>query len=86
MVVPTVESPISAGVTLRSQVSGKLVCREACSDVSQTAVSLLTNRSSPDQTGNFIQRLSALASHRGDEVALPVPIIGSMPKSQTMNL
>lgn len=43
MTVPTGESPLSAGITPRSQASGKLVCREACSEVSQTTMSVLTN-------------------------------------------
>ena len=48
--VPKGESPVSAGVVPGSQVSGKLVHREVCSEVSQTAVSVLTNR-------NYIRRL-----------------------------
>ena len=37
-------SPVSRGVVTPSQASGKLVCCEASSEVSQTAVSVLTNR------------------------------------------
>ena len=47
---PMGESPVSAGVPDKSgqavpgsQTSGKLVHREVCSEVSQTAVSVLTN-------------------------------------------
>jgi len=46
MVVPTGESPLSAGVVTRSQASGKVVYRKVCTEVSQTAVSVLTNRNS----------------------------------------
>ncbi len=48
--VPKGESPVSVGVVPGSQASGKLVHREVCSEVSQTAVSVLTNR-------NYIRRL-----------------------------
>ncbi|SHM83506.1 hypothetical protein SAMN04488057_1042 [Cyclobacterium lianum] len=51
MPVPISRHPLCAGVVTRSKASGKacpakagLVCREACSEVSQTAVSVLTNR------------------------------------------
>lgn len=50
MVVPTGESPLSEGVVSLSQASGKLVWSDPCSEVSQTAVCVLTNR-------NYIQRL-----------------------------
>ena len=48
--VPKGESPISAGVVPGSQVSGKVAKCELRTEVSQTAVSVLTNR-------NHIQRL-----------------------------
>ena len=48
--VPKGESPVGAGVVPGSQASGKVVNREVGTEVSQTAVSELTNR-------NHIQRL-----------------------------
>ncbi len=48
--VPKGESPVSAGVVPGSKASGKLVWSDPYSEVSQTAVSVLTNR-------NYIQRL-----------------------------
>ena len=42
--VPKGESPVSGGVVTPSQASGKLAYREVGSEVSQTAVSVLTNR------------------------------------------
>ena len=47
---PKGESPVSAGVVPGSQASGKVVYREVSTEVSQTAVSVLTNR-------NHIERL-----------------------------
>ena len=47
--VPKGESPVCAGVVPGSKASGKLVWSDPCSEVSQTAVSVLTNR-------NYIQR------------------------------
>ena len=48
--VPKGESPLRAGVVPGSEASGKVVNREVRTEVSQTAVSVLTNR-------NHIQRL-----------------------------
>ncbi len=48
--VPKGESPVSAGVVPGSQASGKVANCEVRTEVSQTAVSVLTNR-------NYIQRL-----------------------------
>ncbi len=48
--VPKGESPVSAGVVPGSQASGKVANCEVRTEVSQTAVSVLTNR-------NHIQRL-----------------------------
>ena len=48
--VPKGESPVSAGVVPGSQVSGKVANCEVRTEVSQTAVSVLTNR-------NYIRRL-----------------------------
>ena len=47
--VPKGESPVCTGVVPRSEVSGKVVYRKVCTELSQTAVSVLTNR-------NHIQR------------------------------
>ena len=48
--VPKGESPVSAGVVPGSQASGKVANCEVGTEVSQTAVSVLTNR-------NYIRRL-----------------------------
>ena len=57
--VPKGESPVSAGVVPGSQVSGKLVHREVCSEVSQTAVSVLTPFQALGRLDrNYIQRPS----------------------------
>ena len=48
--VPKGESPVRAGVVPRSEASGKVVWSDPRTEVSQTAVSVLTNR-------NHIQRL-----------------------------
>jgi hypothetical protein len=48
--VPMGGNPVSAGVVPGSQASGKVVNRKVRIEVSQTAVSVLTNR-------NYIQRL-----------------------------
>ena len=47
--VPKGESPVSGGVVTPSEASGKVANREVRTEVSQTAVSVLTNR-------NYIQR------------------------------
>ncbi len=47
---PKGESPVSAGVVPGSQASGKVVWSNPSTEVSQTAVSVLTNR-------NHIERL-----------------------------
>ena len=49
--VPKGESPVSGGVVAPSQASGKVANREVRTEVSQTVVSVLTNR-------NYIQRPS----------------------------
>ena len=49
--VPKGESPVSGGVVTPSEASGKVANREVRTEVSQTAVSVLTNR-------NYIQRPS----------------------------
>lgn len=50
MSVPKGESPECTGVVTRSKASGKVANREVRTEVSRTAVSVLTNR-------NYIQRL-----------------------------
>ena len=50
-IIPEGESPVNAGVVPGSQASGKVVNREVGTEVSQTAVSVPTNR-------NYIRRPS----------------------------
>ena len=57
--VPKGESPVSGGVVTPSQASGKVVWGDPCTEVSQTAVSVLTPFQARGRLDrNYIQRPS----------------------------
>ncbi|MEQ8240988.1 MAG: hypothetical protein RIA69_17355 [Cyclobacteriaceae bacterium] len=64
--VPKGESPVCAGVVPGSKASGKLVYREVWSEVSQTAMSVLTNR-------NYIPRHKYVGEQTHHCEALRIP-------------
>ena len=84
--VPKGESPVSGGVVTPSEASGKVANREVRTEVSQTAVSVLTNR-------NYIQRPSgrmryhmlpkSKSSKEGCTEMVDVAAIGTSPPDWT---